>query len=563
MLNRLEDFRRRRRRKGELLPNPDPDVQSNSSSTSGVHSDLDPSDQQNNIYQQIWTCKTEPNPEPVYEEAPSEHIYEYIRLEPPRDDSEWEVVDDFAFSKQLRPPPPVPNRNIRHPADHYRSVCILHHPSNPRINRIFYNYRRDYIFDYRRGGDADDTSSETSSFCSSCAESSCASSSDDDDEGLDEGLLEKPDAAATTVSYSIPDCVQYWKFMLLNVNYNDDEEDVIMTEKTIAVIADNVDSKTVLPAAVPPDLPPSVDSGKPPASTPPIPIASQLHSPKFFGPAVIRSPSKSQIPASDSPVGTYTFKSNENLVTAAAPQLDKEKSPTPKRERLRDKMKAVLPLSSSWSSGGGSGNQDDGLVFGVELDQVERDEKLQVPRFVTEVVEILKEPEFIETSGLYRASGNKNSIEGIKKKLNEKRSPKKYEFLKKQDVHSLTGSLKLFFRELKSPLIPRDVYEMCVQKTKDEAQTIENIKYSLEKMELINRNTLRYLIRHLRCVHQNSDVNMMNSSNLAIVWGACLFASTLGLMESYENNDLGRINTLVRQLIDHYDKIFYSERRID
>ncbi|KAL1376690.1 hypothetical protein pipiens_004326, partial [Culex pipiens pipiens] len=33
--------------------------------------------------------------------------------------------------------------------------------------------------------------------------------------------------------------------------------------------------------------------------------------------------------------------------------------------------------------------------------------------------------------------------------------------------------------------------------------------------------------------------------------------------ESYENNDLGRINTLVRQLIDHYDKIFYSERRID
>lgn len=233
-----------------------------------------------------------------------------------------------------------------------------------------------------------------------------------------------------------------------------------MTEKTIAVIADNVDNKSV------PVEPPPTDAGPGKLPTPPIPIASQLHSPKFYGPAVIRSPSKSQIPASDSPVGTY--KSNENLADGpvTATQLDKEKSPTPKRERLRDKMKAVLPLSSSWSSGGG--NQDDGLVFGVELDQVERDDKLQVPRFVTEVVEILKEPEFIETSGLYRASGNKNSIEGIKKKLNEKRSPKKYEFLKKQDVHSLTGSLKLFFRELKSPLIARDVYEMCVQKTKGE-----------------------------------------------------------------------------------------------
>lgn len=175
--------------------------------------------------------------------------------------------------------------------------------------------------------------------------------------------------------------------------------------------------------------------------------------------------SKPQIPISDSCQGTYTSKSAENLPDVVAPQ-EKEKSPNPKRERMRDKLKNAFPSMNS------SRNPDDGLVFGVELSLVERDDKLQVPRFVAECVRILKEQENIETSGLYRASGNKNSIENIKKKLNEKRSPKKYEFLKKQDVHSLTGSLKLFFRELKSPLIAKDVYESCVQQTKGEFKAI-------------------------------------------------------------------------------------------
>ncbi|XP_053698803.1 uncharacterized protein LOC128745749 [Sabethes cyaneus] len=561
MIN-LAATKRRRRRKGALI---NPELQSNSSNeiscssaTSGVHSDsgIGPSDE--HIYQPIWTCKTEGS-EPVYE-SPQEHIYDYIKLNSvvkPRDEHEWLVVNDFSFSKSNRrlsgklnhrPPPPIPNRNVRHPLDQWRNVCILYNPSESRNNRIVYDYRRDYVFDYRRPT-KDDVLSATDSGASSSADEedeededelefcdSSAAGSDDDDVTV--GSCE---ARSKHSCYAIPDCVQYWKFMLLNVNYNDDEEDVVMTETTLAVIAENIDKS-----------PPILDGGQSPKvinQTPSSPSAIIIqNSPTFIGSAV-KIPTKSQIATADSCPGTYKSKSIENLPDVS-PQ-EKEKSPSAsKRERLRDRMKAVLPLSSSRNT------DETGLVFGVELDQVERDEKLQIPRFMSEVMDILKETEYINTSGLYRASGNKNSIENIKKKLNEKRSPKKYEFLKKQDVHSLTGSLKLFFRELKSPLIPREVYERCVLRTKDEAETIDNIKLGLVKMEPINRNTLKYLIRHLKFVHQHSDINMMNSSNLAIVWGACLFASTLGLMESYENNDLGRINTLVKQLIDNYDKIF-------
>ncbi|XP_055548936.1 uncharacterized protein LOC129732254 [Wyeomyia smithii] len=558
MIN-LAAAKRRRRRRGELI---NPELQSNSSNeiscsstTSGVHSDCGIGPLDEHIYQRVWTCRTE-GAEQVYE-SPQEHIYEYIKRNStvkPRDEHEWLVVDDFSFSKSNRrihrPAPPIPNRNVRHPLDRYKNVCILYNPVEPKNNRIVYDYRRDYIFDYR-SLTKDDVPSATDSGASSSGEEdeeddelefcdSYPESEDDDGDtaGAHYSTVDSRESRGKYSCYAIPDCVQYWKFMLLNVNYNDDEEDVVMTETTLAVIEENTDKCPPTPG----DQSPKVITQTP--SSP-----SVLSPPG--NPAALRINGKSQIPTADSCPGTYKSKSTENLPDVT-PQ-EKEKSPSAgKREWLRDKVKAVLPLSSSR-------HPEEGLVFGVELDHVERDEKLQIPRFLFEVTEILKEHEYINTSGLYRASGNKNSIENIKKKLNEKRSPKKYEFLKKQDVHSLTGSLKLFFRELKSPLISRDVYEQCVLKTKDEAEAIDNIKLGLVKMETIHRNTLKYLIRHLKLVHQHSDVNMMNSSNLAIVFGACLFASTLGLMESYENNDLGKINTLVKQLIDHYDKIFYEQ----
>ncbi|XP_055589768.1 uncharacterized protein LOC129741935 isoform X2 [Uranotaenia lowii] len=608
MINLAISKRRRRRKADELI---NPDLQSNSSNeiscgstTSGINSDSGVSLMDENIYQQIWTCKTDGS-EPTAHESPQEHIYDYIKLHPPQDESEWEVVvDDFAFSKRrthLRPAPPIPNRNIRHPLDQYRNVCILYNPTEPKVNQIIYDYRRDYIFNYGScTTKVDDESSKklsnqrTSSHDSLCeadeeedvverasfeCDDSCCPDFDydllDDDDGESlsssscphnnsESITKDRKPANTSNlgrrnSYcpysSIPDCVQYWKFMLLNVHYNEDEEDVIMTEKTLAVISENIE-QNLAPLRITLDDDQhhsSLRELQPKQFVPHHPLQQQPQPGPKFGSPTARS--KPDVPFFDSCPGTYTSKSIENLPDVLPPvqvaQQEKEKSPNPKRERFRDKMKSVLPLSSSRS--------DEGLVFGVELEQVERDEKLQVPRFMVECVEILKEPEYMCTSGLYRASGNKNSIETIKKKMNERRSPKKYDFLKKQDVHSLTGSLKLFFRELKSPLIPKDIYEMCVRKTKDEAETIENIRRSVEKMELINRNTLRYLIRHLRCVHQNSDTNMMNSSNLAIVWGACLFSSTQGLMESYENNDLGRINTLLKLLVDHYDRIFYGD----
>lgn len=58
------------------------------------------------------------------------------------------------------------------------------------------------------------------------------------------------------------------------------------------------------------------------------------------------------------------------------------------------------------------------FTYGVELCEVEKDEiYLNVPKFVVECIKFIEEDENIRTNGIYRASGKKDSIEKVKKKV--------------------------------------------------------------------------------------------------------------------------------------------------
>lgn len=60
------------------------------------------------------------------------------------------------------------------------------------------------------------------------------------------------------------------------------------------------------------------------------------------------------------------------------------------------------------------------LVYGVEMDEIEKDDNYpNVPRFVVECIGIIENEENLITNGIYRASGKKESIDKIKKKVKE------------------------------------------------------------------------------------------------------------------------------------------------
>lgn len=168
---------------------------------------------------------------------------------------------------------------------------------------------------------------------------------------------------------------------------------------------------------------------------------------------------------------SYKSISEDAIDAPAEKVLD---SPKKEREKFRDKVKAKLKIRPSKNANDTSDSvsiksEDDPekyLVFGCHLEKVEKDnEHKDIPKIILECIKGLESESNIRTSGIYRISGNKVTIDAIKKKLNDRKVAKKetsrYSTLQDQDVHTLTGLLKMFFRELKSPLMNKKVFEQC------------------------------------------------------------------------------------------------------
>ena len=168
------------------------------------------------------------------------------------------------------------------------------------------------------------------------------------------------------------------------------------------------------------------------------------------------------------------------------------------------------------------------------------------------------------------------------------------------DVHVLTGCLKLFFRELKEPLIPCSLVEKALQVTSVSAVAerirkyrgnsskhhfiqcfISLISYSIDYysyysvpyifewdwnsnnmmfIEIIewlpveNYDTLQYLLKHLLKITEYRAYNRMHISNLAIVFGPTLmWAATESTNLAL---DMMQQNLVVEALLNHYSSIF-------
>ena len=78
-------------------------------------------------------------------------------------------------------------------------------------------------------------------------------------------------------------------------------------------------------------------------------------------------------------------------------------------------------------------------------------------------------PEYLSTDGVYRQSGNLSVVQRLRLQIDQGNLAVLDSV---DDVHVLTGALKLFFRELQEPLIPWEVtyfvlnnslYDACYQ----------------------------------------------------------------------------------------------------
>ncbi|CAG9791239.1 unnamed protein product [Diatraea saccharalis] len=161
-------------------------------------------------------------------------------------------------------------------------------------------------------------------------------------------------------------------------------------------------------------------------------------------------------------------------------------------------------------------------VFGRKLEEVCPANSPRVPEFVVACVrEIESNEDNMCTDGLYRASGNLSQVQKIRLEIDQNNLSV---IESNTDIHVLTGSLKLFFRELKEPLIPCNIFDriLAACSIKPREAKIKEFRDIVQALPQCNRDTLKFLLEHLLRVTQYSERNRMHTANLAIVFGPTL-----------------------------------------
>ena len=138
---------------------------------------------------------------------------------------------------------------------------------------------------------------------------------------------------------------------------------------------------------------------------------------------------------------------------------------------------------------------------------------------------------FIEARGIvdgvYRLSGISSNIQRLKKSFDDDKIPdlaKDRGVL--QDIHSVSSLVKLYFRELPSPVCTFHLYDEFVSAVRSpEEVRILKLREVIAKLPEANYNTLEWLLKHLHRVSLRNKETGMTAKNLAIVWAPNLLRS--------------------------------------
>jgi len=146
-----------------------------------------------------------------------------------------------------------------------------------------------------------------------------------------------------------------------------------------------------------------------------------------------------------------------------------------------------------------------------------------------------------KTEGIFRVPGKNDEINRLKKQFN------KMDYrITSDDPNDLGGALKLWFRELRDPLIPNKIYDSCVSAANDPAACLEIISFRIPQL---SRDVIWFLITFLQEMARHASITRMGSSNLGMVFAPGLLRCD-DVMKMMTNT--AQEGAFVKNLIDHY-----------
>jgi len=165
----------------------------------------------------------------------------------------------------------------------------------------------------------------------------------------------------------------------------------------------------------------------------------------------------------------------------------------------------------------------------------------------------------LRVEGIYRKSGNVMKTRNLVQAFDKGDTPDISESGEFPDIAVITSTLKQYFRDLPDALIPERYFEKIkeILDIDDEAEQVNKIKTLIEQLPKTNYETLKFLCIHLNKVDANSDVNLMTSKNLGVVFGPTIIGES-----GKDPNQNNMISTVCRvraiDLIIRYAKEIFN-----
>ncbi|XP_048342913.1 rho GTPase-activating protein 15 [Sphaerodactylus townsendi] len=267
----------------------------------------------------------------------------------------------------------------------------------------------------------------------------------------------------------------------------------------------------------------------------------------------IRRSSSSELLSS---LGTESKESKAENRRSLIFRLNYSISDITERNQVKSRLKKFISRRPSLKS-----LQEKGLikdqVFGSCLKNLCEHDGSMVPPFVKLCVKAV-EKRGLDVDGIYRVSGNLATIQKLRFVVNQEEKLN-LDDSQWEDIHVVTGALKMFFRELPEPLFPYCFFEQFVKaiKIQDRNDRVKTIKSLVDKLPRPNYDTMKILFGHLKQVAANERLNRMSPQSLGIVFGPTLLRpeKEIGAMEVH----MVYQNQIVELMLREYTMIFSSE----
>ncbi|CEP12575.1 hypothetical protein [Parasitella parasitica] len=182
-----------------------------------------------------------------------------------------------------------------------------------------------------------------------------------------------------------------------------------------------------------------------------------------------------------------------------------------------------------------------------------------IPRVVSLCIQQV-EARGLQSVGIYRLSGPASTIQKYRTAFNKGEN---VSFQEEHDINTVTGLLKLYFRELRNPLMTYEYYDWFIEAAKisDYEERMFQIKSIIHSLPRPNYVVLEHLMRHLNLVASYSEINKMETSNLALIFSVGLLRSAQEDLSSIMMSDLH--SKIIEAIIQQAEWFFEEDQDDD